>query len=280
MLLGAHISIEGGVHKAPERAREMTCDCMQIFSKNQRQWKAKPLAPADAERFKENCEEHKIRETVIHDSYLINLGSPDAAQLKRSRETFLEEITRAERLGVRHLIFHPGSHVGSGEKAGLEKISESLNWARGKARSDRVVFLLETTAGQGTNLGYSFEQLAKVIDMLEEPKASGICFDTCHAYAAGYDIKTKSGYRKTFDLLDDVLGIDRVKAFHLNDTKGKLGSRLDRHEEIGEGYLGLDCFKMLMNDSRWEGTPMVLETPKAEETYVEKLAVLRSLIRE
>jgi len=253
---------------------------MQIFSKNQRQWKAKPLDPGDAEQFKKNCDDHGIEETVIHDSYLINLCSPKDEQLKRSRETFLDEMTRAKHLGVRYLIFHPGSHVGTGEKVGMKKISESLNWARCESGSNDVMLLLEITAGQGTNLGYSFEQLATMIDMLEEPDAAGICFDTCHAYAAGYDIKTKSGYRKTFELLDGVVGLDRLKAFHLNDAKGKLGSRLDRHEEIGEGFLGLECFEMFMNDDRWDGVPMVLETPRAEETYAEKLRVLRSLIRD
>jgi len=253
---------------------------MQIFSKNQRQWKAKPLDPGDAEQFKKNCHGQGIKETVIHDSYLINLCSPDKEQLKRSRETFLDEMMRAKHLGVRYLIFHPGSHVGTGEKTGLKKISESLDWARREFGSDDVTFLLEITAGQGTNLGYSFEQLATMIDMLEDSEAAGVCFDTCHAYAAGYDIKTKSGYRKSFELLDDVVGLDRLKAFHLNDAKGKLGSRLDRHEEIGEGFLGLECFEMFMNDGRWDGIPMVLETPKAEETYAEKLRVLRSLIRD
>jgi len=253
---------------------------MQIFSKNQRQWRAKPLDPGDAEQFRKNCHDQGIKETVIHDSYLINLCSPNKEQLKRSRETFLDEMMRAKQLGVKYLIFHPGSHVGTGEKAGLRKISESLDWARREFGSDDVTFLLEITAGQGTNLGYSFEQLATMIDTLENPDVAGVCFDTCHAYAAGYDIKTKSGYRKTFKLLDDVVGLDRLKAFHLNDAKGKLGSRLDRHEEIGEGFLGLECFEMFMNDGRWDEIPMVLETPKAEETYAEKLGVLRSLIRD
>ena len=279
MLLGGHISISGGVHLAPERGRDVTCDCMQIFSKNQMQWKTKPLDLEEAEQFKENCHKFGIKETVIHDSYLINLGSPDKALLKQSREAFLDEMVRAKHLGVRYLIFHPGAHMGAGEAAGLRKIAESMDWARKEFGSGDVHQVLEITAGQGSVLGHSFEQLARILDMVEDQKSAGVCFDTCHAYAAGYDIKTPRGYRATLDHFEDVLGVDRLRAMHLNDSKGKQGSRLDRHEQIGKGYLGLDCFKNIMNDERWKETPMVLETPEGDKRYKQELKILRSLIK-
>lgn len=279
MLLGAHIPVSGGVYKAPERGRALTCDCMQIFSKNQMQWNAKPLSDEDAEKFRTGVAEHGIVETVIHDSYLINLASPDDTLLRKSREAFLDEMSRAKKLGVRYLIFHPGAHVGSGEQAGLKRIAESLNWARAGFGSSDVELLLEITAGQGSVLGHSFEQLARVIDMLDEPKTAGICFDTCHAYAAGYDVRTPKGYEKTMRQLDDVLGFAQLKAVHLNDSKGKLGSRLDRHEGIGKGHIGLDGFRNLMNDQRFEDVPMVLETPEGEKQYADELKTLRAMVK-
>ncbi|UCE81431.1 MAG: deoxyribonuclease IV [Methanobacteriota archaeon] len=279
MLLGAHVPISGGIFKAPERGRALTCDCMQIFSKNQMQWKAKQLSDEDVERYRAGIEENDITETVIHDSYLINLASPDKALLKKSREAFLDEMMRARRLGVRFLIFHPGAHVGSGERTGIEKIAESLNWVRSEFSSSEVQLLLENTAGQGSVLGHSFEQLAGIIDLLDEPGNAGICFDTCHAYAAGYDIRASKGYENTMVKLEETLGRKKIKAVHLNDSKGKLGSRLDRHEQIGEGHIGLEGFANLMNDERLEGIPMVLETPKGEERYAHELKTLRSLVR-
>lgn len=277
MLLGAHVSISGGLDKAPERGRDLTCDCMQIFSKNQMQWRAKPLDLGEAGRFRENSKVHGIVETVIHDSYLINLCSPDKALLKQSREAFLEEMVRAKHLGVRNLIFHPGAHMGSGEAEGLKRIAESMNWARAESGSGDVQLVLEITAGQGSVLGHSFEQLATVIGLLDDQKNAGVCLDTCHAYAAGYDLRTRNGYRQTLDRFDEVLGMDRLRAMHLNDSKAKQGSRLDRHEAIGKGFLGLECFKNIMSDKRLGKIPMVLETPGGEGSYKEELKVLRSL---
>lgn len=279
MLMGGHVSIQGGVSLAPQRARDVTADCMQIFSKNQMQWKAKPLDLEEAEKFKENSKQKKITETVIHDSYLINLASPDKALLKQSREAFLEEMVRAKHLGVGYLIFHPGSHMGSGEQVGIKRIADSMNWARSEFGSGDVQLLLEITAGAGRVLGQSFEQLAKIIDNLDDQKNAGVCFDTCHAYAAGYDIRAQSGYEKTFEMFGDVLGLDRLKAMHLNDSKGALGSHSDRHEQIGKGLIGLVGFRHFMNDSRWDGIPLVLETPKGETGYKQELKLLRSLIK-
>lgn len=279
MMLGGHISISGGVSQAPARAKAVTCDCMQIFSKNQMQWKAKPLQLEEAESFRDSMRENGISEAVIHDSYLINLGSPDKALLKQSREAFLDEMVRAKHLGIRNLIFHPGAHMGSGEQTGLKTIAESMNWARREFGSRDVTLVLEITAGQGSVLGYSFEQLARIIDLVEDQKGVGVCFDTAHAYAAGYDVKTRVGYEKTFDQFDEIIGLDMLKAMHLNDSKVKLGSRIDRHEQIGKGFIGLEGFRHFVNDKRFEKIPMVLETPEGEKGYKKELKTLRSLIQ-
>lgn len=279
MLLGAHESITGGVDKALERGRDDTCDCMQIFSKNQMQWKTKPVDLEEAERFKANCREFKVAETVIHDSYLINLASPNRILLKQSREAFLDEMVRAKHLGVRNLIFHPGAHMGSGEQEGLKRIAESLNWARASFGSGDVRLVLEITAGQGSVLGYSFDQLAKIISLLEDQANVGVCFDTAHAYAAGYDVKTKKGYERTFDLFDELIGIELLRAMHINDSKVKQGSRVDRHEQIGSGFIGLEGFRNFVNDKRWAQVPLVLETPLGEKGYKKELKALRGLVK-
>jgi len=278
-ILGAHVSVLGGVENAPERGRKLTCECMQIFSKNQMQWKAKPLMLENCDMFKENSQKFKIVETVIHDSYLINLASPDPALLKKSRESFLEEMVRARHLGVEKLIFHPGSHMGSGEQVGLKRIAESLDWCRKEFGGAGVTQVLEMTAGAGSHLGGTLEQIAKIVDLVEDPKSIGVCLDTCHCYASGYDIKTKKGYEQTLDAFDDLLGMGRLKAMHLNDSKGKLGSNLDRHEQIGKGYIGLDGFRNILNDPRLENVPMVLETPAGDKMYKKELKLLRSLIK-
>ena len=279
MMLGAHVSIAGGVETPPEKAKKLTCDCMQIFSKNQAQWKAKPIDVEQADLFKVNCEKHGIEETVIHDSYLINLASPNKALLNQSREAFLDEMVRAQHLGVKCLVFHPGSHTGSGETEGLKMIAESMNWARSEFGGGTVQLVLETTSGQGSALGYSFDQLAKIISMLDDQKNAGVCLDTCHVYAAGYDIKTKQGYAKTMDMFDDIVGLEYLKAAHVNDCKSAFGSRVDRHEQIGKGNLGLDGFRNLMNDKRLAKVPMNLETPAGDKKYKQELKLLRSLIK-
>ena len=279
MMLGAHVSIAGGVETAPERAKKLTCDCMQIFSKNQQQWKAKPITIEQADLFKQNCRKFGVVETVIHDSYLINLASPDKGLLKQSRETFLDETVRAQHLGVKYLAFHPGSHSGSGESEGLRKIAESLNWVRSEFGGGDVEFLLENTAGQGSALGYSFDHLAKIISLLDDPKKAGVCLDTCHTYAAGYDLRTKNGYGRTMDLFDEIVGREYLKAAHINDCRSAFGSRVDRHEQIGKGNLGLEGFRNIMNDKRLARIPMNLETPAGDVKYKSELKLLRSLIK-
>jgi len=279
-LLGAHVSISGGVYKAPERGEKLGCESIQIFSKNQMQWKAKPLTSEDAHKFKEELKKTRIKEVVIHDSYLINLGSPEKEKLQMSRDAFLNEMIRAEILGVKYLVFHPGSHMGKGEEVGLKLIAESLNILIDKAKeAPNVMLLLETTAGQGSNLGYWFEQLRFIINHVEKKERLGVCFDTAHAFEAGYDISTEEGYEKTFREFDNIIGLERLKVFHLNDSKTPLGSHIDRHEHIGEGMIGLKAFELLVNDERFKNHPMILETPGGEKYYEHNLKVLRGLVK-
>jgi len=278
-ILGAHVSISGGVYKAPARGKEIGCDSIQIFTKNQRQWTAPPLSLKDAELFKEEMKKNAIQVAIGHSSYLINIGSPKDELRKKSIDSLVIELKRSEKLGLRALVFHPGSHLGIGETDGLKLIAESLNTVLSRVTLRNTMVLLETTAGQGTNLGYKFEHLADIIDMIEIQKNMvGVCFDTCHAFSAGYDIRTVDAYNKTMDLFDEIIGFDKLKAFHLNDSKFDLGSRKDRHEHIGKGFIGLEGFKAIVNDRRFKTLPMVLETPGGEAGYKENLKVLRSLI--
>jgi len=279
-LLGAHVSISGGVYKAPERGKKLGCESIQIFSKNQMQWKAKPLTPEDSQKFKEELRKARIKEVVIHDSYLINLGSPDGEKLQMSRDAFLDEMIRTEILGVKYLVFHPGSHMGKGEEIGLKLIAESLNILIDKAKeASNVMLLLETTAGQGSNLGYKFEHLKFIMDQVEKKERLGVCFDTAHAFEAGYDISTEEGYERTFKEFDNIIGLEKLKVFHLNDSKTPLGSHIDRHEHIGEGMIGLKAFELLVNDERFKNHPMILETPGGEKYYEYNLKVLRGLVK-
>lgn len=276
-LLGAHVSTAGGVDKAPMRGGKLTCDCIQIFSKNQNRWKAKPLSDEVISGFKEGLDKYDIKLVLIHDSYLINLGSPDAEKLRMSVEAFTDEIDRGDQLGVRQLVFHPGSHMGAGEAAGLQKIADNLNRIIESRPDSEVKLLLETTAGQGTNLGYRFEQLAAIIDMVEDKERMRVCYDTQHSFAAGYDLRIKESYESVWKSFDDIIGLDRIDAFHLNDSKKELASRVDRHEHIGEGLLGTDAFRFLLNDPRFFGMGMYLETPQGDDEYYRNLKVLRSL---
>ena len=277
MFLGAHVSTSGGVDKAPANGINIGCEAIQIFTKNQRQWKSKPLLKSKIENYQNEFSKSKIRMAVSHDSYLINLGSPKEDKLMQSREAFWDEIERCQQLEIPYLIFHPGSHVGSGEKAGLRMIAESLNEALSKEKGYKTQLLLETTAGQGTNLGYTFEQLAEIISWIKEKDRVGICVDSCHIFAAGYEIRTRKKYQSTMKHLDEVIGLKKVKAFHLNDSKTELGSRVDRHEHIGKGHLGLEAFRMVVNDERFLGLPIVLETPGDEEDYRRNLQTLKKL---
>lgn len=279
--LGAHMSIAGGVDKAITRGREVGCETIQIFTKSSNQWRAKPLSEEEVERFRKNQEQFNISPIVAHDAYLINLASPDReGLLAKSREAFLVEMERAETLGIPYLVMHPGSHLGEGVDAGLQTIAESFDWLFSRTDGYSLQVLLETTAGQGTNLGFTFEQLRRIIDMVDAENRFGICLDTAHVFAAGYDITTREGYEQMWEEFDKILDLERLKAVHLNDSKKDLASRVDRHEHIGKGKLGLEPFRMLLNDERFERVPMILETPKGPdyEEDKENLSVLRGLI--
>jgi deoxyribonuclease IV len=276
--LGAHVSTAGGVDKAPGNGRNLGCEAIQVFTRNQLQWRARSLAKEEVASFRQEMDSRRIKVAVAHDSYLINLGSPEAETLRKSLEAFADEMERCELLGIPYLVFHPGSHLGVGEAAGLKRIAESINRVLRHKKGAATQVLLETTAGQGTSLGYRFEQLAAILDEIEVKDRVGVCVDTCHLYAAGYDFRTRAAYDVTFHQLDQMVGLKKVKAFHLNDSKKGLGSRIDRHENIGKGELGLDAFGFLLNDPRFAGLPMLLETPGGDESYRRDLKTLRRLV--
>lgn len=279
-LLGAHMSIAGGVGNAFLQGKKVACDAIQIFTKSSRQWASKPYSKEEIEQFHLNRKETGIGAVVAHDSYLLNMGSPDAALRTRSVAAFIDELERCEMLGVTNLIAHPGAHVGAGELDGIKTIAESLDEVHRACPGYGVKVTLEITAGQGSNLGYRFEQIGNIIDATKESDRLRVCFDTEHAFAAGYDIRTRDGYERTFGEFDQAIGIELLAAFHLNDSKKEFNSRVDRHEHIGKGFIGVEAFRMLVNDPRFWGLPMCLETPKGPDLKEdrENLELLRSLI--
>lgn len=277
--MGAHVSISGGVSKAFGRGVDIGCGAIQIFAKNQSQWKGKVIDDKELEKYHQQQEETGIGPVIIHDSYLINLCAPDPEMYEKSLNAFGDEIDRAEMLRVPYLNFHPGSHLGQGEEWGLKKNAESLNLMIDRRPDAKVMLLIEATAGQGTNLGYRFEQVREIMDGIENRERIGVCIDTAHIFAAGYDLRTEEAYEKTIKELDDIIGLTHVKAFHLNDSKKDLGTRVDRHENIGEGFIGIKAFELLVNDPRFEGIPMILETPGGEEYFKKNLIKLRKLIK-
>jgi deoxyribonuclease-4 len=279
LILGAHESIAGGMFKAFDRAQSVGCDSLQIFVKSNRAWAAKPLTDEDIERFKARAEESGIHPVVGHASYLLNLGTPDEELWTKSRDVLILELQRCEMLGVGYLVLHPGSHVGSGEEVALTRVAQALGEVHAATPGFSARILLETTAGQGTSLGYCFEHLAWLLSHTPEGERLGVCLDTCHVFAAGYELRTLEGYTDTIETFDHVVGLDRLCAIHLNDSKGDLGSRKDRHEHIGKGHIGLDGFHHVMNDPRLAGLPGLLETPKGADLREdrENLATLRSL---
>ena len=281
MLLGAHMSIAGGVFNAPIAGKKATCDTVQIFTKSSNQWKAKPLTDEEIARFFEEQKNTGVTVACAHDSYLINLGSPDKELYKKSSEAFEIEYERCDMLKIPSLVMHPGSHLGDGEEAGLKRIADAFNRLFEKHPANKTVVCLETTAGQGTNLGYRFEQLAQIIDWVEDKPSIGICLDTCHVFAAGYPVQTEKDYKATMKDFDTILGLERLKVIHLNDSKKVFGSKVDRHEHIGKGEMGLEPFRFLLNDKRLSKIPKILETPKGDELLedIENLKILRSLIK-
>ena len=281
-ILGAHMSIAGGYYKAVEAAAEAGCDCVQLFTKNNNQWRAKPITEADVERFRAALAEHGITHPISHDSYLINLASPDNALWKKSVDAFVVELQRAEQLGISYVVTHPGAFTTSSEARGLKRIIRALNEVHRQTKGCTAQCLLETTAGQGTNLGWKFEHLATILDGVKNPDLLGVCFDTCHVFAAGYPMDTEKDYKATMRQLNQTVGVRQVKAFHLNDSRTKFGSRVDRHAHIGKGEMGLKPFRFLMNDRRFRKVPKYLETPKGElngkDLDVINLKTLRKMI--
>jgi deoxyribonuclease IV len=281
LLIGAHMSISGGVFNSLLYAEELGCSTIQIFTKSNNQWKAKELTPEDVDKFFENQKKTGISPVVAHNGYLINLASPKEDIYQKSLEAMLVELHRAELLALPYLVIHPGSHLGSGEKEGIKKIADSINWLYQRTIDYQVKICLETTAGQGNSIGFRFEHLAEIIERVKDQPRLGVCYDTCHTFAAGYDIRTKKAYQETFDEFSKVIGIKHLKVFHVNDSMKDLGSRVDRHQHIGEGRIGVEGFRLLMNDSRWEKIPKILETPKEEgiEKDRKNLKMLRSLVK-
>ncbi|MBK7132170.1 MAG: deoxyribonuclease IV [Bacteroidales bacterium] len=277
--LGAHVSAEGGVQNAPVNAHAIGAKAFALFTKNQRQWFANPLTLASIKLFRDNCEKYDYKPFQIlpHDSYLINLGHPEAEPLQKSRDSFLDEMQRCEQLGLDRLNFHPGSHLNTiGIEECLKRIAESINIVLDKTKG--VTAVIENTAGQGTNLGHTFEQLKMIIDNVEDKSRVGVCIDTCHAYTSGYDVKTPEGFKKTFEEFERIIGIKYLKGMHLNDSKKELGTRVDRHDNIGVGFIGEELFGIIMNDPRFDNMPLILETPE-ESLWEEEIKKLYSLIR-
>ena len=275
--VGAHISASGGVENAPENAFKIGAQAFALFTKNQRQWVSKPLSADNIKGFKDNLEKFGFSSDFIlpHDSYLINLGHPEKEGLDKSREAFLDEMQRCELLGLKLLNFHPGSHLNKIDpENSLLRIAESINIALDKTKG--VTAVIENTAGQGSNLGFEFEQLAFIIENIEDKSRVGVCFDTCHGFVAGYDLRTANGFDETFRKFDEIVGLKYLRGMHLNDAKKGLGSKVDRHESIGKGELGLDPFIRIMNSPLFDNMPLILETPD-EEIWAEEIKLLYSL---
>lgn len=279
-LLGAHMSIAGGVDNAVLQGKEVGCDTVQLFTKSSRQWVSKPLGKDEIARFHRAKKETGLNTVVAHDSYLYNFAAPDDVLRKKSVAGLIDEMERCEALGVMYLIAHPGAHVGTGEEAGIQTIAKSIDEMHSACPGYETKLAIEITAGQGSNLGYRFQQVRQIIDASKNSDQLRVCFDTEHAFAAGYDLRTTEGYERTFAEFDETIGLGLLVAFHLNDAKKDLGCRVDRHEHIGKGFIGLEAFRLLMNDKRFWGLPMCLETPKSDDCHEdrENLATLRNLL--
>ena len=274
-----HVSASGGVFNAPINAKNIGADAFALFVKNQRQWSAKPLSDDDIAKFKANLATSGIKSDHIlaHDSYLINLGHPDEILRKKSLEAFIDEVERCEKLGIKLLNFHPGSHLNEiSAEICLQNIANSLNFAI--ANTSGVKLVIENTAGQGSNLGFKFEQIAYIIERITDKRRIGVCIDTCHAFAGGYDFRTKKSYEKTMGEFDRIIGSKFLSGMHLNDTKNELGVRKDRHESLGRGFLGLSSFENIMNDKQIDEIPLILETID-ESIWADEIKILRNMIK-
>jgi len=276
--LGAHVSVSGGMARALARAAELGCTAMQVFVKNQQQWRGRELRTPDLASFRQARGALAVRHSMAHASYLVNLATPDDALLERSLDAMHDEMRRCAALGVPLLVVHPGSHRGAGEAAGTRRVASALRSLLALPGAGSVSILLECTAGQGSSLGHTFEQLARMLEEAGKSPRLGVCIDTCHLLAAGHDYRSAAGYEGVFRELERVVGIERVRAFHLNDSKGPPGCRIDRHAEIGAGHVGRAAFRRLLRDPRFAGMPMVLETPGGQEGYRRNLILLRRML--
>lgn len=277
--IGAHVSASGGVENAPENAHAIGAKAFALFTRNQRQWRSAPLSDKSIALFKERCEKYgyQPKQILPHDSYLINLGHPETEGLEKSRAAFLDEMRRCEQLGLDRLNFHPGSHLKAlTTEECLARIAESIN--RTLDQTSGVTAVIENTAGQGSNLGHTFEQIAYIIDRVEDRSRVGVCLDTAHTLASGYDIKSKEAFDETFRLFDETIGFSYLKGMHLNDSKKDLGTRVDRHDSIGKGVMGLTTFELIMNDPRFDEIPLILETPD-ESIWAEEIRYLYSMVK-
>ena len=277
--LGAHMSISGGIHLAPGRGKAAGCGVIQVFTQNSNQWRGKMPTDSEVARFREEWDLAGLHDVISHDIYLVNLGAAPGETREKSLAAFREEMERCSRLGINKIVMHPGSHLGDGEEQGITRIVEAFDFLIPSVPEFEGKILLETTAGQGTNLGYAFEHLQSIINGSAFPQKFGVCLDTCHVFAAGYDITTEVGYQGLFAEFDRIIGLDKLLCFHVNDSKKGLGCRVDRHDHIGQGSMGLAGFRLLMNDSRFFDIPKVLETPKGdnEEMDAVNLGLLRGL---
>ncbi len=278
MYIGAHVPVTGGLCNAPQNGVAVGAEAIQIFTRNQMQWRCRPLEDAECGAFREALSRSGVRVALSHGSYLVNLASPVEDFLTRSRESFLAEMGRCHALGIPYLVFHPGAHMGRGETAGLAALSASLDWLLERTEGLAVTPLLEVTAGQGSSLGHRFEHLAEVFNRVRAPERLGVCLDTCHLYAAGYDIATPEGYERTLRAFHRIVGLPKLKAVHLNDSKKGLGSRVDRHARAGEGVLGLESFRRIVNDRRFRGIPLVVETPGPLAEWKKEIGRIRGLV--
>ena len=274
------LQTSGGVSKSVDMAEKLSFTAMQIFTKNNNRWFQKQLEEKEIEAFKTKFNNSNIKFVVSHDSYLINLCTTDKEILIKSRNAFFDELERCELLGIPHLNFHPGSHLGAGEEDGIKLIAESINIVHDNTKGYKASSMLETTAGQGTAIGYRFEQLQQIIELVEQKERMTVCIDTAHVFVAGYDIKDPKNYKEAIKEFDEIIGLERLKCFHFNDSKKELGSRVDRHEHIGNGFIGLEGFSNILNHARLKYIPKILETPKSKEQLedLENLKILRNLI--
>lgn len=276
------MSIAGGIDLAPLRGQQVGCRTLQLFTKSSNQWRARPLSSDEIDRFHANLRTAAIAPVVAHSAYLINLASTDSALHQRSMSACLEELERAEALGIPYLVIHPGAHMGAGEEVGLRRVANSLQELLTRTNGYQARIVLETTAGQGTALGHRFEQIAALLNHIGLPERTGVCLDTCHLFAAGYDIRTADGYNRVLALFDHIVGLSSLKVIHLNDSKKDLGCRVDRHEHIGKGAIGLEAFHCLTTDPRLRGIPMIIETPKDSDFIAadrRNLTMLRRLTK-